>query len=478
MRYCVLIHMSRTSISFWYQQQGAPFESLAKIEGNVVPLYFYVNCNDFILGTFAKERFLNGDTANTFGDYFKIVADPSKYFKIFGNKKHVKFLLYYAVEQYLSHFLNTVLYKKESIEEYRNNFPLRFMFSSDIVQKERLLVESIFSETGYDNVETLSYPQFLYTTLKTQRLIDPKLSTILLTGIDGNLIVELFNGTCMTCIDEEIIEEQGADPRIKIMAKMLYENAISTIHVALSEKTEIVHLLTYAKAFLEQESAIPRGDITLSDGTICYVQIKKKELNERLLYDSGEDKIFKTIDNLLTKNNISDNLVQFVLNGAAVNTSYFIERLKKKFSQVIGTPSNIQNEILKLAFRSISDAGYIPIYNSGEKKHPVVVTINEPQLPSGKIPPWPILPTLTPVTTPRPVLPAKPIIVLRPVKPPSLPPKPVIKPRPTSSSPPLPPLLPPIKRQSINENKENMSMSEQKTKHSPLLPPLPAKKKV
>ena len=145
---------------------------------------------------------------------------------------------------------------------------------------------------------------------------------------------------------------------------------------------------------------------------------------------------------------------------------------------MIGTPSNIQNEILKLAFRSISDAGYIPIYNSGEKKHPVVVTINEPQLPSGKIPPWPILPTLTPVTTPRPVLPAKPIIVLRPVKPPSLPPKPVIKPRPTSSSPPLPPLLPPIKRQSINENKENMSMSEQKTKHSPLLPPLPAKKKV
>ncbi|MEI6853187.1 MAG: hypothetical protein WCL06_10105, partial [Bacteroidota bacterium] len=156
MNYCVLVHISRSTISFWYQQEGVSFEPLAQKEGNIVPLYFYVNSNDFIVGSFARERFLNGDDKHAYGNYFDTIADPSKYFTIYGNQKHVKFLLYYAVEQYLSHFLNTVLYKNESIEEFRDNFPLRFSFSSDIVQKEKLMVESLFLESGYDNVETVS----------------------------------------------------------------------------------------------------------------------------------------------------------------------------------------------------------------------------------------------------------------------------------------------------------------------------------
>ena len=134
MNYCVLVHISKSSISFWYQQQGSPFESLAIKEGNVMPLYFYAKDNDFILGSAARERFLNGDQVNAFGNYFEIVTNPASYFTVYGNKKHVKFLLYYSVEQYLSHFLNTVLYKNESIEGYRNNFPLRLYHDDNGIQ--------------------------------------------------------------------------------------------------------------------------------------------------------------------------------------------------------------------------------------------------------------------------------------------------------------------------------------------------------
>ena len=115
MNYCVLVHISKSTISFWYQQEGAPFEPLSQSEGNVLPLYFYANENDFILGTNARERFLNGDQVHAFGNYFDIITNPSSFFNVYGNKKHVKFLLYYAVEQYLSHFINSVLYKNESI---------------------------------------------------------------------------------------------------------------------------------------------------------------------------------------------------------------------------------------------------------------------------------------------------------------------------------------------------------------------------
>ena len=135
MNYCVLVHISKSTISFWYQQEGAPFEPLSLSEGNALPMYFYANENDFILGATARERFLNGDQINAFGNYFDIITNPASFFNVYGNKKHVKFLLYYAVEQYLSHFINSVLYKNESIEGYRNNFPLRFIFSQDIAPK-------------------------------------------------------------------------------------------------------------------------------------------------------------------------------------------------------------------------------------------------------------------------------------------------------------------------------------------------------
>jgi len=490
MNFCVLIKISRTSITFWCQQQAAIFEPLARKEGNVIPMYFYVNGNDFIVGKFAKERFLNGDTTCCYGDYFKLIEDPSKYFTIFGNQKHVKFLLYYAVEQYLSHFLNTVLYKNDSIEEYRNSFPLRFMFSSDIVQKERLLVMSIFSESGYDNVDTLSYLTFLFQGLNNQKIINSQLPIILLTGLDGNLYIELFSEASSFPIDEEVLDEQGADPRIKIMAKMLYESAISSNHISLNEKNEIAHLLHSAKDFLDQASAIPRGDITLSDGTNCYVQLKKKELNDRLMYYSGEEKIFRAIDNLLKKNSIHENKVQFVLNGEAVNTSYFIERLKKKFSQVIGTPTNIENEVLKLAFKNIAEANYKPFLscaNKAQKKicldnfepksailqppppppKPIVKTILEPLRQAINVPPppppskpalrtigEPLKPAVN-VHKPPPPLPPPPPpprtavkIIVEPIKqvvsnsPPPPPPRQIVKP----VSPPPPPPPPPKRR--------------------------------
>jgi hypothetical protein len=506
MNYCILIQLSRTSISFWYQQQGSPFEPLAKNEGNVVPLYFYVNCNDFSFGRFAKEHFLNGDT-NTFGDYFKIIEDPSKYFKIFGDQKHVKFLLYYAVELYLSHFLKTVLYKKDSIEEYRNSIPLRFMFSSDIVRKERLLVESIFTESGYDNVDTISYSQFLFSTLVSRSFINPQFPVILLTGIDGNLFIELFKGIYNSPVAEEIVEDQGADPRIKIMSKMLYESAISTTHSALNEKNETAHLLSCAKTFLDHQSAIPRGNITLSDGTILYVQIKKKEINQRLTYDIGEEKIFKAIDNLLTKNSISGNQVQFVLNGEAVNTSYFIERLKKKFSQVVGTPNNIQNDVLKLVFKSIADADYSPLKKEVDVKYLIP---QPPELPKVQKPLEP-LKIQRPPELPKVQKPIEPLQIQRipevpriqkPFEPPKIqvppaipkiqkpfelpiiqrtpePPKMPMHPKmPVVTKPVSPPQLPilPIKKQNLND--PNVGLSNGGSKKPPLPPILPHNKKV
>ena len=443
MNYCVLVHISKSSISFWYQQQGAPFESLSIKEGNVMPLYFYAKDNDFILGSAARERFLNGDQVNAFGNYFEIVTNPASYFTVYGNKKHVKFLLYYAVEQYLSHFLNTVLYKNESIEGYRNNFPLRFIFSNDVAQKERLLVESIFKESGYDNVELLSYTNFLFTFLNNENYVKPQNPLILLSGIDGNLFIELYTTSYNYPISYVIIEEQGADPRIKYMAKMIYEDAMATTRLNLDIKNELTHLLPYAKEFLLQESALPKGDITLSDGTNCWVKIKIKDLNQLLIYDEGIIKINKAIDKILIDNAFQSNSVQIILNGDSVNTQYFIEKLKEKFRNVTGTPTKTHNEVLKLLFKSISDAGYEFKHNLA-KLHTdtnVVSPLSDfTTLPVNSPPPL-INPST--LVIPPPKVSAPPAMPPKVSAPPPMPPKvsapPPVMPPKVSAPPPMPP---------------------------------------
>lgn len=478
MSFCVLVHISKNSISFWYQQQGAPFGPLAIKDGNNMPLYFYAKENDFILGSAARERFLNGDQVNAFGNYFDIIANPANYFTVYGNKKHVKFLMYYAVEQYLSHFLNTVLYKNESIEGYRDNFPLRFIFSNDVAQKERLLVESIFKESGYDNVETLSYTQFLFNFLTFENLINPQIPLILLTGLNGDLFIELYSNVFINPISHVVVEEQGSDPRIKYMAKMIYDDAMSTTRLNLDLKKELSHLLPCAKEFLLQDSAIPKGDITLSDGTNCWVKLKRKDLDQLLVYDEGISKINKAIEKILSENTVQSNTVQLILNGDSVNTEYFIDKLKEKYGNVIGTPVKTQNEVLKLLFKDISDGSYevkqkskilvnhtninTSVINSNTPSDfATTFSVNTPPItktPPKVIapPPMPAKAVLAPPTPPKviapPPMPAKavlaPPIPPKGTAPPRIPPKVIASPPmpPKVSAPPPPPPPPPFKK--------------------------------
>lgn len=151
MKYCVLVKISKQQLGFWYQFEGGEYTPLSINGPNKIPLCFYVNGNDFKIGEFAKERFLVNDK-NAYNDYFELVKDPTNYFTLHGDSKPIKQLLYYGVENYLSHFIKTILYKNESIEGFRKTFCLRFWLNDDIENQEKVLVENLFKEAGYENV--------------------------------------------------------------------------------------------------------------------------------------------------------------------------------------------------------------------------------------------------------------------------------------------------------------------------------------
>jgi len=422
MNYCVLVKVSKRVVSFWYQSEKSPYAPLIIKDTNEAPLYFYVNHNDFIFGNSARDRFYSNDP-NAFGDYFEIVKDPSKHFSIYGNKKPVKQLFYYGIEQYLSHFINAVLYKSDSIESYRPHFPLRFLFAPDIEDKEKALVASLFRETGYDNVSRVDYNESLFAVLCQKGLIKANNAVLLLTGVDNVLYFELYRSVSDPPVASSKLEGQGADPRVRILADMIIEyiSALNS-YLVLDREEEIATLLPYCAHLLENVKSVIKGDAILSDGKAYYFRVNERTLNERLLFLSADSEIYTVIDDLLKTHELNVQTTTILLGSEAINTIYFSQKLLKKYPNVKGIHASDDLDAMKLIFSAIADAGYV-VQPFVPAAPPVLPGKKETRVPAEII-----KPVLPPVTTKEP---GKPVVKL----PPTLPPK---KPNEFINSPPLP----------------------------------------
>lgn len=454
MNFCVLVKISKRMVSFWYQSDGSQYAPLVIKEANEVPLYFYVNGNDFIFGNSARDRFYSNDP-NAYGNYFEIVKDPSKHFTIYGNKKPVKQLFYYGIEQYLSHFINTVLYKSESIESYRQHFPLRFIFETDLEEKEKSLIFNLFTEAGYDNVESIDYNNSMFDVLIQNGIFNKSKSILLLNGIDNNLYLELYKNLPSEPIGFSKIEGQGADPRVKILADMIIEYvSAQNPYLKINKELEVANILPFTASLLENIAPIIKGDVEFIDGNKYWFRVNARTLEDRLLFTSNDALIYSAIDDLLKSNGLNVDNTIILLGCEEINTPYFLNRLLKKYPNVKGVESSCFNETMKLIFSKIIDAGYLASKNIPATP-PIIQkqNIKEVELPELK---KPIIPTIP-------------------------------KGEENKNNVKLPPILPPSKNtNSSNDTKINNPIipklpevkKDNTTKNNPVLPPpLPPKKK-
>lgn len=445
MNYCVLVEISKHKASFWYQTEGSTYSPLSIKESNEVPLYFYVYGNDYIFGSIAKDRFYSHDP-NSFGDYFEIVTDPTKHFSIYGIQKPVKQLLYYGIEQYLSHFINTVLYKSESIESYRQNFPIRFIFDNDVEDKEKALIESLFKEAGYDNVETVIYQEALMEVLNNGGLITTTNSVLLLTGIDNNLYLELYKSLTEPITGFSKLIGLGADPRVKILAEEILEDIVALHpYLAINKEVELAEILPYAAGLLDENLAIIKGNAILTNGKSYSFEVKKRKLNDRLSYITKDGILFQGINSLLETNGVSIKDTVILLVGRELNTSFFENKLLSTYPRVIGVETNHCVDTMKLIFFKIAQSRYIVNKNDFSPLQPIpkqpiepplpprpTVNVPPPPMPVVKAPPPPMPVAKVPPLPPPP--PSRPVL-----KPPPPPPKPIVKVVKVSPPPPPPP---------------------------------------
>jgi hypothetical protein len=417
MKYCVLAKISRRTVTFWYQSESNPYAPLSLKESNEVPLYFYVNENDFIFGSAARELF-NRHEPNAYGNYFEIIKDPGSHFTIYGNKKPVKQLFYYGIEQYLSHFLNTVLYKAESIESYRQHFPLRFMFDSDVEDHEQSLIEHLFKEAGYFNLDRVNYNKALFQVLSQKNILPSQKAVLLLNGVDNVLYAKLYREIDNEPAGAFKLEGQGADPRVRILADMIVEYIIvQNSYLSIDKELEIGVLLPFCASLLLQTTAIITGDAELADGTKHWFKVNAHNLHDRLQYYSNDNIIYTAIDDLLSSAGLKTEEVMILLGSEEISTNYFSAKLLKKYQFVNSVKAPDIKDALKVVFAAIAS------------DNPSPPAAKAPVVPLPKLPP-PLPPKKVSSATPavvnipklpeaRPAAPPK----INPVKLPPLPPK-------------------------------------------------------
>lgn len=424
MKFCVLAKISKRTVTFWYQSDSNPYAPLKMKESNEIPLYFYVNGNDFIFGAAARERFYKNDPY-AYGNYFEIVKDPSKHFIIYGNKKPVKQLFYYGIEQYLSHFLNTVLYKADSIESYRQQFPLRFLFDDDIEDNEKSLIETLFQEAGYFNLDRVGYNHTLFNILTQKQVLPNNKAILLLNGIDDVLYLKLYKNSRANVLGSAKLVGQGADPRVKILADMIVEYIIlQNSYLSINKENEISFLLSFCAGLLQNINPIINGEAELSDGNRYWFNVRERNLNDRLQYYANDGMIFAAIDDLLKVNNLSVDDVMILLGSEEINTLYFTEKLLKKYHHVVALQPLDVKDTMQAVFQEIASTDY-----SVKIKAPAAAPVmTRPPLPTPKSPPP--LPPKKESSAPKPVnIPRLPELKVpqstknNSVKPPPLPPK-------------------------------------------------------
>ncbi|WP_293304516.1 hypothetical protein [Pedobacter sp. UBA5917] len=424
MGFCVLAKISKRTVTFWYQSDSNPYAPLKMRESNEIPLYFYVNGNDFIFGAAARERFYKNDP-HAYGNYFEIVKDPAKHFSIYGNKKPVKQLFYYGIEQYLSHFLNTVLYRSDSIESYRQQFPLRFLFDDDIEDNEKSLIENLFQEAGYFNLDRIGYHHTLFNILAQKQILPNSKAILLMNGIDDVLYLNLYKNIKAEALGSAKLHGQGADPRVKILADMIVEYIIlQNSYLSINKDSEIAFLLPFCAALLQNISPLIKGEAELSDGNRYWFNVRERNLNDRLQYYANDGMIFTAIDDLLRANNLPPDAVILLLGSEEISTAYFSDKLLKKYHHVTALQPVDVKDTMQSIFQGIANAGY-SVKTKAPTAPPVLA---RPPLPTPKPPPP--LPPKKESNAPKPVnIPRLPEIKItqntknNPVKPPPLPPK-------------------------------------------------------
>lgn len=362
--YKVVISLSHNRISYDYWQKEGE-NKLFPLPGGPwpTPLAFYASPSGVLVGQDALKA-VKASTENAFDRYFDILGHNRTY-SIGSQTREIRNLLLDASELVFKDFFQDTLYgSKGTLSDNRASMPLIIVYESDISSNEKALVNTMFTNSGYQALNKRDYNDFIAKYISRTFPSKYNCEKVLVVWSESeDLSFTLFNARTPQIIANKTYKNLGVDPRLKLVENLIWEKILGQNNWLQKEK-EAPFIHAAALKFLNSNSPLVNERIILSDGE-SYNYSLNRVLVENIPVEE-EMSLRTCLNDFLEENREKpDDKILLLLRGNAAENPYFERKLCKGFSKVVKTDKQLRENVMKMVLDSYEKP--IPSYSPKEQ---------------------------------------------------------------------------------------------------------------
>jgi hypothetical protein len=339
----IVVNISRSNLQIFYSQNKNSYKPFIYEESDNIPFYVFSDGNDFEVGASAKIKFQN-NYVSAYYNYFDLIKDTNATFLFLdGEDKKMSTLLIYALEKILKDLFQNLLIS-DNVSDVRDTLKLNLVFSSDISDVEINFMVNAFKDFGYNkssyiysNYLTLNY---LDNNRKIGAFKDNKSNMgafngyVVIDAIENDLQIDFFDSLVKKYpkFHEEGVD-LASDPKVKLIAKEMFNQTADSCGSLTTEELEIPHLIPLAQQYVNTTKAEFRVEVVLSDGATKNVKVKMSSINEKASYLSNFTKDFDLVKTVVKRSKIGNTDLAFVIKSSVISEN-FINNLKSTYNNI------------------------------------------------------------------------------------------------------------------------------------------------
>ena len=270
MNYCILVTISRNTISFRYYRTDGDnrFVDFMQDGGGEMP--FAIECvgNEFVIGKSALDSATQKLAPNAFANIFDTCKEM-RTFRFAGRDEQLNKLPFYAIKYYVNKILQNRFYGEVgNIDSNVSKLPLVFLFAPEIDTDKKLFISSPFEKGGFQNMCSISYYQLLLPVVMESLPEKQRAKVAIMVSVDKNdLLLQLYDAvTRETLMDSIRIERLGSDPRLKQTMDLIWAGLFNYNYQPRELEENI--LREAALRFLNSNVRTANEELCMSDGSM------------------------------------------------------------------------------------------------------------------------------------------------------------------------------------------------------------------
>lgn len=323
MNYCILVTISRNTISFRYYRTDGDnrFVDFMQDGGSEMP--FAIECvgNEFVIGKSALESAIKKLAPNAFANIFDTCKEM-RTFRFAGRDEQLNKLPFYAIKDYIGKILSDCFYGEVgNIDSNVSKLPLVFLFAPELDTDKKLFITRPFEKGGFQNICSISYHQLLLPIIMDSLLKKQKSKVAIMVSVDRNdLILQFYDAVTDKLLADLVrIKGQGSDPRLKQAMDLIWAG-LNNYNYQPRDPEENV-LRDAALKFLNSNLRTVNDVLCMSDGSMQDYCLSRDELDMSAIGEACR-LVSHHLNEALINKGLSIQQCQIILVGNAA-TDYF-----------------------------------------------------------------------------------------------------------------------------------------------------------